>query len=283
MGQWYYAQGGQTAGPVDDDGLRRLAYEGSLEPASLVVPVGGSAWVPLAQHEAALGLVRDATGRYSIAAAAAQASGAAPPPPGPAPAPAPGGPWAAPPPGGGAPPGYGPPPAGYGPPPAGYGAYGAYGAGPVSDFGRPLATWGKRALALILDGFIIGIPLNLLVALGGGFETETNNADEVSVNVGVSGIWFLILLVVPVLYYALLNGGPKGQTVGKMIMKIQVRDAAGGGPIGVGKGFLRYLVILLLAIPCGIPLLIDYLSPLWDAKRQAWHDKAVSSVVVDAA
>jgi uncharacterized RDD family membrane protein YckC len=29
-----------------------------------------------------------------------------------------------------------------------------------------------------------------------------------------------------------------------------------------------------------IPLILDYLWPLWDAKHQAWHDKVAASVVV---
>ena len=32
-----------------------------------------------------------------------------------------------------------------------------------------------------------------------------------------------------------------------------------------------------------IPGLLDVLSPLWDGRRQTWHDKAVNSVVVDKA
>ena len=79
----------------------------------------------------------------------------------------------------------------------------------------------------------------------------------------------------------MLNGGPKGQTVGKMALRIQVRDIDTGGPIGYGRGLGRQLMIYVFALACGIGLLLDYLSPLWDKKRQAWHDKVVRSVVVD--
>ena len=67
----------------------------------------------------------------------------------------------------------------------------------------------------------------------------------------------------------------------KMAMRIQVRDIDTGGPIGVGRGFCRQLMIYLFTFACVIPLLLDYLSPLWDQRRQAWHDKVVRSVVVD--
>jgi hypothetical protein len=40
-------------------------------------------------------------------------------------------------------------------------------------------------------------------------------------------------------------------------------------------------MIYLFTFACVLPLLLDYLSPLWDQRRQAWHDKVVRSVVVD--
>jgi uncharacterized RDD family membrane protein YckC len=80
-----------------------------------------------------------------------------------------------------------------------------------------------------------------------------------------------------------MNGSEKGQTVGKMVMKIQVRDENTGGPIGYGKAALRTLVYLVLAaFTCGVGGLLDGLWPLWDPKRQALHDKPANSLVVDA-
>jgi uncharacterized RDD family membrane protein YckC len=101
---------------------------------------------------------------------------------------------------------------------------------------------------------------------------------------GFFAAYFGSILVVSLLgiaYYIFLNGSERGQTVGKMAMKIAVRDEATGGSIGYGKAAIRYLVILALSIPCGIPLLIDFLFPLWDDKRQTIHDKAVKSLVVE--
>ena len=66
-----------------------------------------------------------------------------------------------------------------------------------------------------------------------------------------------------------------------MLMRIQVRDIETGGPIGFGRGLGRQLILYVFAVACVLPLLLDYLSPLWDQKRQAWHDKLVRSVVVD--
>ena len=64
MASWYYVDERRAAGPVDDDGLRHLARAGRLEAASLVTPVGATAWSTLGQHEAELGLDRRSDGSY---------------------------------------------------------------------------------------------------------------------------------------------------------------------------------------------------------------------------
>lgn len=176
----------------------------------------------------------------------------------------------------------------YGQQPYGQQPYGAGGVGgPVSAFGRPLSEWWKRLVAIIVDGIIVGIPTNIVSGLIFRSGTEGFNPET---GAGMGGMFTSIILgnllifAVLLVYYAVMNGSEKGQTVGKMLMKIQVRDAATGGPIGIGRGFGRSGVYIgLAALTCGIGALIDGLWPLWDAKRQALHDKAVSSVVVDAA
>jgi len=40
-------------------------------------------------------------------------------------------------------------------------------------------------------------------------------------------------------------------------------------------------MVQLFSILLVIPYVIDNLSPLWDARHQAWHDKVVNSVVVE--
>lgn len=240
------------------------------------------------------------------------AGGGYPPPPPAPPGGGGGGGGFPPPPGGGAPPPPPPPPGGGFPPPPsappaygqpqGYGQQPQYGqpqpyagSGPVDVQGRPVAEWWKRAVAAIIDNVILSIPIWILYAILIGSATAASNSIEVDPVTGeITGggaaaagigagflIYWFVSLVLPLAYFAVLNGGAKGQTVGKMVMKIAVRSEETGGPIGIGKGFLRYFVLLLMAIPCGIPLLINWLSPLWDPKRQAWHDKVAKTNVVE--
>ena len=51
--------------------------------------------------------------------------------------------------------------------------------------------------------------------------------------------------------------------------------------IGYGRALGRYTITFVFGVFV-IPVLLDYLWPLWDQKNQALHDKVVSSVVVRA-
>ena len=174
------------------------------------------------------------------------------------------------------------------PPPQG----GGYGGGPTDSQGRPLASWGKRVGAALIDGLVLMIPtVILMLALGlGAFKAADCETDPISglevceANAGFFTLiigYFLIPALLQLAYSAFFNGGERGQTVGKMALKLQTRDASTGGPIGYGKGFLRGGVAALLGLGCGIGTLLDVLWPLWDDKRQTLHDKAANSVVVE--
>ncbi len=175
-------------------------------------------------------------------------------------------------PAGGAP----PPPTGTAPPPAPGGAVtGAVGA---------YAEWWKRFVAILIDGAILWVVQLIVGGIIGGAASTGIDADTGTVSAGaVTAIIAgnLILLIVGVLYYVLLNGSEKGQTVGKMVMKIAVRSDETGGRAGYGKAFLRYIVGAVLFILCFIPGVVDVLFPLWDPKKQTLHDKAAKTVVVE--
>lgn len=90
------------------------------------------------------------------------------------------------------------------------------------------------------------------------------------------GVLILGALLGLVLYYALLEGGSKGQTVGKRVIGIRVVDKLTGGPIGTGRGVGRFFARLLSGLVC----FVGYLWVLWNPDSQAWHDIIVDSYVV---
>jgi uncharacterized RDD family membrane protein YckC len=141
-------------------------------------------------------------------------------------------------------------------------------------------------VAWIIDAILITIPTLIIVAVGGlSLRVRTSvdafgNTRVNSVDVGHFFGIIAIAFVVGVLYRVLLEGGARGQTVGKMVMAIAVKDPISGGSIGYGRAFVRWLVATVLWYAFTIPGVIDVLFPLWDSKKQTIHDKAANSIVV---
>ena len=84
--------------------------------------------------------------------------------------------------------------------------------------------------------------------------------------------------LVAIAYYTLLEGGWRGQTLGKRMIGIRVIDLARGGPIGYGRAFVRTVGRGLSFFVFGL----GYLWMLWDKEKQTWHDKIANPVVVPA-
>ena len=135
------------------------------------------------------------------------------------------------------------------------------------------ASWGRRALALITDNLLLLVP-------GVVFFTLALVSDE------VAGIAILLALlfwfVFPFVYFTVMHGAfGRGQTIGKRALGIRVQHAQSGQTLGYGASFGRYAMVFVFGI-FTIPLLLDYLFPLWDGQKQSLHDKVASSVVVRA-
>lgn len=144
--------------------------------------------------------------------------------------------------------------------------------GPPEEHGR-YASWGRRAAAYLLDTLIVVAIVAAALALGFGVAAVGGDA----------GALFLLLAIVsvigvPIFYYVYFVG-KSGQTWARRWLDIRVQHARTGQPIGYGPAFGRYLITIAFGI-FYIPLLVDYLWPLWDRHNQTLHDKVVSSVVV---
>jgi uncharacterized RDD family membrane protein YckC len=151
--------------------------------------------------------------------------------------------------------------------------------------GTPLASWGSRVGATLIDWLILLVPVAILVAIVLGVAVGSDTGAIASAIVG-----FLTYLVVALIYAPLLmarDGAGNGQTWGKQIVGIRVvRDA--GQPMSFGYAALREIAVKGLALGVAgsvipiIPYLLNYLWPLWDDENQALHDKVVSTHVVRA-
>jgi uncharacterized RDD family membrane protein YckC len=134
-----------------------------------------------------------------------------------------------------------------------------YGTRPAHGPSGPRAGFWRRFGAMIVDGLILAIPSIILVV-----AVSQDAANILSTLIGLA-------------YYTYFEGGPTGQTLGKRALGIRVYDFRhAGGPIGYGRGLLRYIARILSTIP----LFLGYFWMLWDKEKQTWHDKIAGSVVV---
>lgn len=129
----------------------------------------------------------------------------------------------------------------------------------------PRAGFGKRLLAALLDGVLLGVVGAILGGILGGILGDS-----------AAGLVNGLGLAIGIAYYGTLEGGPRGQTLGKRALGIRVIDFNAGGPIGFGRAIIRYLARILSALP----LLLGYFWMLWDKQSQTWHDKLSTAVVV---
>jgi uncharacterized RDD family membrane protein YckC len=164
------------------------------------------------------------------------------------------------------------------PPPPGYGA----------PMGAAYASVGKRILAHIIDGFIVGlgtIPGFILMFVGVGLAASTADSRGQLSDDAAAGAVGIFLLAYAVIFlgaialwlYNCYLLGRDGATIGKRLMKIKVLDAQ-GQPLGFGKAFLREIVKQALGGFCFILLL----WPLWDDQKQGLQDKMFGTHVYDA-
>ncbi len=174
------------------------------------------------------------------------------------------------------PPPHGAPPPNYGAPPPDYSAtapYQSQSSGGQAWAGPPLADWGTRVVAYLID-LAIGVVAAIVLVI------------VAAVLAKIAGALAALVLV---LGYAAIIGftywnlgwqvGVTGQSIGKKQMHIRVLKEVDGQPLGGGLGIVRQLAHFVDGIICSI----GYLFPLWDPKKQTLADKIMSTVVIKEA
>jgi uncharacterized RDD family membrane protein YckC len=122
----------------------------------------------------------------------------------------------------------------------------------------PRAGFWQRFAAYIIDSIIIAIPFVILL-------------------VALKAVGYAFGILIEIAYFTYFFGGPDGQTPGMKVMGIRVLDFSGaGGPIGYGRGFIRFIGLIV----SGLVIYIGFLWMLWDKEKQCWQDKFANTVVV---
>jgi uncharacterized RDD family membrane protein YckC len=159
-----------------------------------------------------------------------------------------------------------------------------------------IAGFGWRVLAFVLDEFVLDLVLYLAL----------RNSN--SITFLEQGIF---AFVANFLYFGLMVGLAKGQTLGMMACRLRVVNETDRGPVTFNQAMARsaiYSVLLLLAsiydyhakrknnlttkqaevilrhgllyLALAAPHLLDLLWAVWDKQRQTLHDKFAKTVVV---
>ncbi len=133
---------------------------------------------------------------------------------------------------------------------------------------------GSRFGALFIDG-AIGAVIQLPGHIIFGATSESGEIGVAALGGLVALIFFLA--AVAFFFYNVYLLGRDGATIGKKVLKLRVLDQT-GRPLGFGRALLRELCKFISALPC----YLGFLWAIWDAEKQAWHDKIMSTHVYDA-
>lgn len=166
---------------------------------------------------------------------------------------------------------------------------------------RRLAALRRRALALLVDAIVLGVPVALALLVPDRIaEPGRDSSESLAVVVGLAAA-----------IYPTVALGASGRTIGKRLLRVHVVTSE-GAPLsypraGVREGFGKILLLALLVVgvsgfaavarsdrperlglyflalvPIGI-VLAATLSAAFDERRQALYDKGARTVVVSGA
>ena len=125
----------------------------------------------------------------------------------------------------------------------------------------------RRFVSLIIDCLCIFLVVGFLVGLTWGFFLPDCELDDETLEI--------MLVVAIIAYFSLLFG--TGQTVGMMAMKIKLCRTDGTCSIGCGRGFLRFVAMI---VPSSLFWYLGFIWILIDKENQGWHDKIADTYVI---
>lgn len=138
------------------------------------------------------------------------------------------------------------------------------------DGTRTLANPMDRLAAAVLDGVLAVVVLAAAGLVGAVVGVLSDALSALIAGALSLAAWVLIVAS------NVMGEGRLGQSYGKHVVGISVVSTRTGEPIGsaaaVGRNIIRGIGAYIFGL--------GVLWMLWDSRRQGWHDKAVSSVVV---
>ncbi len=138
---------------------------------------------------------------------------------------------------------------------------------------EPAGFW-IRLVAYILDAFILGIPLALIITIFSVAAVKLVPAESVGGTFFVALLGNLLSMGIS-FFYMIFFWVKFGATPGKMILKLQVLDASTMNYMSYGKAIIRLLGYMLSSI-----FFIGFILIAFSDKKKGLHDMIAGTVVV---
>lgn len=144
---------------------------------------------------------------------------------------------------------------------------------PMSDRRPDVHVTGRRIVATVIDGLVLGGLYGAMVALFGSVVSNSDHAEWTAAMPPAAAAAYAVLAVG---YYLLLEHY-RGQTLGKMVVGVRVVDRATGGRPSFGAIAVRTTLRLVDGIA---GYLVAFVSALATPDRQRLGDRAAGTLVV---
>jgi uncharacterized RDD family membrane protein YckC len=147
--------------------------------------------------------------------------------------------------------------------------------GPITATTGNVHVTGRRIVATIIDGFVIGGIYAAMAATFGTISTDGGAGHWVATMPAAGAVAYAVVVV---LYYVLLESY-RGQTLGKMAVGIKVVGDATGTPPGLTAATVRTALRLVDGLANYV---VAFIAVSVIAKRQRLGDLAAHTLVVRA-
>lgn len=133
-------------------------------------------------------------------------------------------------------------------------------------------------LAVSITGVAVTIAIVVQAALygvtGEGGSGVAGSSSDVTLSPVAGALFWFFAFAVTVGYFVYFWS--RGGTLGMRAFRLRVIDANTGQRVGIGRAILRSVGFVISAIPCYFGLV----SAAFDVRKQGWHDKIATTVVV---